>query len=708
MALTTGDRRNKATVSSIQSRMGVVSAYEGSGIADAAEAVSGVLNVEAERRAKQEEVQWKLDYKLKTRETITNFARNNFDNPDAFTKLTDSYIATAEEEAPVRFKNYAKEFASNLAFQEGDVIWNEADNKRKVKILQDEKINLAEFVSYRNEKIMSLSGAEEEDYWFNSLLPELADTVATYEETYNSMNATIQSTMDSPEAYKKSLLLGFETVRLISDARDMLNAAQAEDSKQIQINGKVPEDYITEVSKVQKKLDKYKKEYLKNPNFDASDSGALYTESNYNEREKILEAVQTDINNWNTSNQKNVDKQLIAIQNQKDQDLIEFEQQILNGNIQSDENLYSFLQSIDATDKQTEDLLKANNKMKIITQLASQLTKFENGSIVNLQDGMELQTTINNYKSQLSDKGIEMTTAEIKQESINMQMFNVMAIGNPDMTLQEYYSTDLMSVMDNGLANDNVLLNSIIKLSQTYGIVPDKLDEYFSSANMLNFEVVEDQTQLAVMAEFASNLQYTKGRPPSFKEGFANDHFADLVELHQSLKKVNSYDNAVRAGLTTSQLTDLEKGRTEQRRNIIELWFGQYINPDQTVLDDKVNLLDKIMEDENLDFSKMIQDFAENKQEDGPWWGFGFSDTDLLTGNNEFNIAGRDDDLENAFQFVIQEMGEELKLKVAASFTDKTYLGTMNAESIKKAYKKNLSAVLNSVRARGYGYNEND
>ena len=153
MALTRGDRKNRATVSSIQSRMGVVSAYEGSGIADAAEAVSGVLNVEAERRAKQEEVQWKLDYKLKTRETITNFARNNFDDPDTFTKLTDTYIATAEEEAPVRFKNYAKEFASNLAFQEGDVIWNEADNKRKVKILQDEKINLAELYHIEMKKL---------------------------------------------------------------------------------------------------------------------------------------------------------------------------------------------------------------------------------------------------------------------------------------------------------------------------------------------------------------------------------------------------------------------------------------------------------------------------------------------------------------------------------------------------------------------------
>ena len=53
-------------------------------------------------------------------------------------------------------------------------------------------------------------------------------------------------------------------------------------------------------------------------------------------------------------------------------------------------------------------------------------------------------------------------------------------------------------------------------------------------------------------------------------------------------------------------------------------------------------------------------------------------------------------------------MDEQLKLRVAASFKDGTYKGEMSKESIIKAYKKNLSYVLNTIRARGYGFNEND
>ena len=68
MALTSGDRKNKATVSSIQSRMGVVDTYSGeSPIGLAAQNVSSVLDVFAEREAKREEIKYKTDFKLAAR-----------------------------------------------------------------------------------------------------------------------------------------------------------------------------------------------------------------------------------------------------------------------------------------------------------------------------------------------------------------------------------------------------------------------------------------------------------------------------------------------------------------------------------------------------------------------------------------------------------------------------------------------------------------
>ena len=134
MALTRGDRLNKATVSSIQSRMGVVSAYEGSGIASAAKSVSGVLDNEAQRRAVVEEEKWKTDFRLKTRETLNIQARANFDNPSGFTNYTNSYIKKLKQDAPTRFKSYAEEYASNIAFTHGERIYGVRQTKDKLEL----------------------------------------------------------------------------------------------------------------------------------------------------------------------------------------------------------------------------------------------------------------------------------------------------------------------------------------------------------------------------------------------------------------------------------------------------------------------------------------------------------------------------------------------------------------------------------------------
>ena len=708
MALTTGDRLNKATVSSIQSRMGVVPAYKPTGIKKATDAVSAVLDVEAEKKANQEELRWKIDYKIKTRETITNFARENFDDPDTFTKLTDAYIASSEAQAPVRFKNFAKEFSSTLAFQKGDTIWNEANNKSKLALQNSFNLESEQMIASQVSQIMKLTKGEEEEYWFDTLLIEVSDHIDIYGKLWSDLTASEQAVTPDPDSYKQGLLLGFESKRLESNALDALNMAQSIDSGYIAELGFLPSDYITEVSKIEKELAQFAKEYVKDPMFDKSSSGAVFTDSNYNEREKLIETVTAEIQEWNVGNKKNVDKQLILINQQKEQDIINFRENIEEGNIQTDEALNVFLYSINATDEQVKDIKDTNLKTQIITDLSRTLTRFENGKVVNLQDGGKLESSIINTKKLLENKGIDMTIDEIKQQSINMQMFSILNIERPNLTFKDYFSMDLLSVADSGFVNDQTNLTSLMKLSNTYGIVPDKLDDYFGMVDMLNFEVIEDQKQLGVMAQFAYNLSIQKGRPLSFKEGKGNDNFDNLVELHKSLRKVSEYNNAKRAGLTTSQLEDIEKGATEDRRNIIEQWFGQYINADQTFLDEKMLLLEKIIEDENLNVQKIIEDFSENKQEDGPWWGFGFFDTDLIDGNNEANISGRDNQLENSFQFVIKEMGEQLKLRVAASFKDGTYKGEMSKESIIKAYKKNLSYVLNTIRARGYGFNEND
>ena len=716
MALTRGDRKNRATVSSIQSRMGVVSAYEGSGISDAAEAVSGVLNIEAQRRAEQEEVKWKLNYKLKTRETITDFARNNFDDPDTFTKLTDTYIATAEQEAPVRFKNYAKEFASNLAFEKGDVIWNEAKNKETVEILQDQALNLQAFIADRNETIMGMNGAEEEEYWFTNLLPEINDEVETYEQLFNGRTASVQATMDSPDAYKQALLLGFETVRLMSNAKDMLNTAQAADDAVFEKG--VPRNYVTELSKVQKFLKKYSTSYQKDPNFDPSDSGAVYTNSNYDERQKIIESVDTFITDWNTSNQKEIDRKAMLQEVIKENNIATEIKLVENGNTMSEEDAKEIAYNLKMNEDQTKLFLKTNQKTKVIQGLSREITTFSidtddnfgsyyQGLQVKDNNGLSINQKVFNTQEMLEDMGIKMTSSEIKQGAMDMAMYNMLlTIRGDDFSMEDYYTVNLSSVIE-GLADSNPFINGLVKLSNVYGEAPNRLIEYFDSSKSLDYRATDDQEQLAVMAKFANNINEHVGPQISLGDSVGNELFPSLVKLHKRLEKVTSTKNAATAGLTTKELIDVNSNVEKDRQNIIEQWYSQYVNPDATLIDEKIKLLNQIVEDNNLTFSQIIKNTAENEQEKA-MWGFGFFDTDLMDSNREYNFVGRDKTLEPSFNFVVQEMGEQLKLRVANSFSNGNYQGEMTVANIKKAYKEYAVSIMNSVRASGYGFDENE
>lgn len=117
--------------------------------------------------------------------------------------------------------------------------------------------------------------------------------------------------------------------------------------------------------------------------------------------------------------------------------------------------------------------------------------------------------------------------------------------------------------------------------------------------------------------------------------------------------------------------------------------------------------MNNVISDNNLKFDKLMEDFFEDEQEDGPWWGFGFFDTDLLTGNNKFNIMGRDNQLEPSFQLVMQEAEKMIKVSVASMFSNDNYNINMTPDSLKKAYKKQLPYILNTIRSMGYGYDEN-
>lgn len=718
MALTSGERKSKSTVSSIQSRMGVVDTYSGKdALGLAAEGASAVLDIFAERQANIEEVAWKTDFKLKSRETLNNLARKHYDDPDAFTTATNTYRDSLIAEAPNRFKNYAKEYIGNLAFEYGDNIWQEAKAQKTILEVTNWSTNYKDFVASRNSDIMNKPASDFQDYWTQSLLPEMSDTMADYEKLYNSydssIQASLQKTFGTPEEFNKALQLGFETQRLISLAAKDLNAAQAMDTAFIQQMGGIPENYETEVSKVLKQYKQWGANYLDKPNHDTDDA-SVFIGTNREDRAGIITSVEKYIDSWNKVNEKNVEKQDIILSQNKEEVVIQTIAQIEDGFTKSIEEIRVIANQNNLSQDQLDRLVNVNTltlQVQDVAKSISTYSKTESGAYkvnANMSE-FDVNQLIFNRTKYLNDLGVEITQQELKDKAMMQQMFSIIS-STPEfdnnITQSVFNNMDLGTVVASGATANNVVTNSLVELSKIYGQVPSILENYFSSMDSFNFEVQADRQQLRNMAEFAHNLSITKGRPLAFGDSEGNKNFANLVELHKELQKVGRLDMGI-ANLTEKEINDLNLDVGEYEKLIIEKWVSKTY-PEQTVLDEKIAFMNDVIADSGTDFNRMMENFFEDEQEDGPWWGFGFADTDLLTGNNEFNIMGRDRDLEPSFNLVMQEAGEQIFVRVASMFDNDTYKVLMTEESIKSAFKKQLPYILNTIRTMGYGYDENN
>lgn len=724
MALTSGEKQNKATVSSIQSRMGVTPTYSEDAIGLAAKNASAVLDVFAEREANKEEVAWKTDFKLKTRETLTNYSRKHYDDPDAFTNAVNSYKDTLVNTTPNRFKNYAKEYIGNLAFQYGDRIWQEAQNQKDLLILDNFLTNHNDFIANRNQAIMGLNKDEMQSYWTESLIPEMSDSDVDYAKFFNSYPAAIQEqlakqygTPDSVDengnlvegTFNKTLAIGFETQSLISIAKKELEFAQAKDTALMQNLGYIPENYITEVDKLNSELKKRGLNYIEDP-LNERDDASVYKNTNREERAVIVSTVNDYIKEWNSANDKNVKKQEVLL-NQNKIDLVDGQvTRIKDGSVfENDNTIREFATKNGLNADQLNTLIKENTKMQLIQEVSSQISIFESGKVVSKMSGFDVNQLINSRVRQFNNYFGEgtITQNELKDEAMMQQMYELISVEFPDMTRTVFNGLDLSSVDQNGIEQNNLFLTSLVELSKTYGAVPSKLEQYFGNAGTLNFEQPNDVLELRNMAKFANNLNLIKGRPLAFDDSEANFVFPYLVELNKEFEKMGRLD-AKLANLSEKEIKDILGVNTigKYQALVVENWIGQ-IYPEQTVLDNKIQYIDQYMEENNLDYTKLMEDFFEDEQEDGPWWGFGVLDTDLLTGNNEVNLFYRDNDLEPSFRLVMQEAGEMVKIRVASTFGNETYKGQITAKELKKRYKEQLPYILNTLRSAGYGYDEN-
>ena len=718
MALTSGEKQNKATVSSIQSRMGVVDAANvGTPLGLAAEGASKVLDVFAERQANIEEVAWKTDFKLKSREALLNLSRVHFEDPDGFTKATNSYRDSLVSEAPNRFKDYAKEFIGNIAFEYGDNIWQEAKSQKTILEVTNWSNNYKDFIGQRNSDIMNKPASDFQDYWTQSLLPEMSDTMADYAKLYNSYDASIQSqlqtTFGTPDEFNKALELGFETQRLISLTAKDLNNAQALDTAYIQQMGGIPDNYETEVSKVLKQYQIWGTKYIDKPNHDTDDA-SVYVNTNREDRAGIITSVEKYIDSWNVVNEKNIKKQDIILSQDKEVVVQSTVAEIEDGFTKSTEEIRVIANNNNLTEDQLDRLIDINTltvQVQDVAKSISTYSKIDSFGAYSINANMsefDVNKLIFNRTKYLNDLGVEITQEELKDKAMMQQMFSIISTTpefDDNITQSVFNNMDLSTVVASGATGNNIVTNSLVELSKIYGQVPSVLENYFSSMDSFNFEVQADRQELRNMAEFANNLSKTKGRPLAFGDSEGNKNFANLVELHEELQKVGRLNMNI-ANLTEKQINDLNLDVGEYEKLIIEKWVSKTY-PEQTVLDEKIKFMNNVIGESGTDFNRMMENFFENQQEDGPWWGFGFADTDLLTGNNEFNIMGRDKDLQPSFNLVMQEAGEQIFVRVASMFDNQTYKVLMTEDSIKKAFEQQLPYILNTIRTIGYGYDEN-
>ena len=718
MALTSGEKQNKATVSSIQSRMGVVDAANvGTPLGLAAEGASKVLDVFAERQANIEEVAWKTDFKLKSREALLNLSRVHFEDPDGFTKATNSYRDSLVSEAPNRFKDYAKEFIGNIAFEYGDNIWQEAKSQKTILEVTNWSNNYKDFIGQRNSDIMNKPASDFQDYWTQSLLPEMSDTMADYAKLYNSYDASIQSqlqtTFGTPDEFNKALELGFETQRLISLTAKDLNNAQALDTAYIQQMGGIPDNYETEVSKVLKQYQIWGTKYIDKPNHDTDDA-SVYVNTNREDRAGIITSVEKYIDSWNVVNEKNIKKQDIILSQDKEVVVQSTVAEIEDGFTKSTEEIRVIANNNNLTEDQLDRLIDINTltvQVQDVAKSISTYSKIDSFGAYSINANMsefDVNKLIFNRTKYLNDLGVEITQEELKDKAMMQQMFSIISTTpefDDNITQSVFNNMDLSTVVASGATGNNIVTNSLVELSRVYGQVPSVLENYFSSMDSFNFEVQADRQELRNMAEFANNLSKTKGRPLAFGDSEGNKNFANLVELHEELQKVGRLNMNI-ANLTEKQINDLNLDVGEYEKLIIEKWVSKTY-PEQTVLDEKIKFMNNVIGESGTDFNRMMENFFENQQEDGPWWGFGFADTDLLTGNNEFNIMGRDKDLQPSFNLVMQEAGEQIFVRVASMFDNQTYKVLMTEDSIKKAFEQQLPYILNTIRTIGYGYDEN-
>jgi len=583
MALTKGNREKVTSVSSIQSRMGVVDAYAGDPVSMAADAIGKSINVYAERMITIQDENYKSDFKINTIKKIGDFAKQFNLDPEGFTNATNAYIEGIVSKAPKRFKNWSKEFASLKAAQEGDVIFNKKYNNDQIDAIKLNNATDTMFIDDNLRKIIGMNQSEFDDFWSTSLLPELGEIINSSTNLYNSLDPQFRSGLPLPEEKMRKYKLAFEGARVNSSIQDLLSAAVEQD-KIDYLEGNIP--YGTGDTTLEKAVKEIKtnllKDYVKNPESLNENKFAVLTNSSTEERQEISESANTFIESF-VNQQEKLQKK---IENQQQVNIEENHKQFM-GNMQN----YLLPNSLQQLNIMTD-------RMGFSVEQKSELTKQYNTSTVIESYGkkktLNLETDIGSaYRLLTDDFGYD----DIKIEDVKKMMidYKVIELINDDYVAEEGMPSQRnLSTIDFSydISND-IASNDLIKISafaSRNGVVPSEVNEFINSATGLNYETEADRMQLA---EIAYTVNYLTSRAGFAIEGLDQDLVLPLMDLHEQIKRMPN------------------NGVTE--KTAYEYFFSK-INKDSSIRDEIDLKIDNVFENEDIDLDGLILDSIEEEQ----------------------------------------------------------------------------------------------
>lgn len=674
MALTKGNRENITTVTSVQSRMGVVPTYAGSGIADAAEAIGDTLTGFAKRQATLEEEKYKAQFEIDTTKYLTDLAREHPLDPDSFTNKANSYIETIVQKAAPRFKSYSEKYSKLMAAREGDAIYNRWYNKNQQNAIKIFEEGMQVFTEDQLAKISEKNPLEFDLYWIRNLLPELENKMISYRNLYQSLDPQYAGALSLPDAFMQDTKLIFEKARMFQKTNNLLAVANQQDAAEFGA-GQVP--YGTGKSNLEKAqsyiINTLIPNYIKNADADDGIDGfSTLTNSSKDEREAISSELGTYVQN-NVLQYETLQKGIDEVQKVN----VKTNYNLIMDEIQSFQNEYSLKNpaeligmGFDATQiKEINDALILNRAIVAISD--------------NLDDGFNIDIHTNNIMNYVNNQtggDTDYEYADVKKSVVDYHILKTVYAEsyaqNGFFSNEETMANiDLSYDIRNNLPSEQ--LNRVIEFASTYGVMPNILQNFIDSASGLNYK---DEVDRRLIAEIAGTV-YTLSQRSGFNMIDVDGHnILPLLDLHE-------------------KISNLPKNARVSQETAYEYYFSLMQKTPNRVseINDRINtvLLGADGEDDDILIKELFAEEILKRQDMYEIFG-------LKMGAGMGGINLSDDKLQQELQFVVSKHYDTLLLYLNSRYLNPYEVTRSN---LKKNIDVAMKLFLNDMRNQnGYAF----